>query len=227
MVKDSIIAIVLFISPIITAAQQEDSCKVLLPEIAGSYTGKCVNGLAQGKGRATGTDTYEGMFSHGLPDGKGKYTYQNGNVFQGFWRNGVKEGKGKLILFVDGKKQVQRGYWKNGEYAGTTNPDISYRVTGHTGISQYTINRVADSGSLVTIKFTGAFTQYIPGDLEVVVSSGHKDVTNKSVTVYSFYIPLNCNIHFTVPVSGLIRRECNLIFDILKPGEYIVSACVD
>jgi len=226
MLRDIIIAILLVINPIICTAQQKDSCKVLLPEIAGNYTGKCLNGLAHGKGKAVGTDTYEGIFSHGLPDGKGKYTFNNGNIYQGYWKNGVMEGRGKLTLFVNEKKQVQRGYWKNGEYVGTTDPDICYRITSHTGITQYAINRVADSGSLVTVKFTGGLTRYIPRDLKVIVSSGHKDVTNKSVIVYSFNLPLNCSIHFTVP-GGIQNSECFLLFDILKPGKYEVSLSVD
>ena len=49
---------------------QED-CIVLKPEISGKYTGKCKNGLAQGTGKAEGTDVYEGQFMKGLPHGSG------------------------------------------------------------------------------------------------------------------------------------------------------------
>jgi hypothetical protein len=56
----------------------QEECKVLMPEISGSYTGKCKKGLAQGKGLAIGTDTYEGRFLKGLPDGTGK-------IYMGRW----------------------------------------------------------------------------------------------------------------------------------------------
>ena len=41
-------------------------CRVLDPELQGSYTGPCVNGLAEGRGAASGLATYEGEFRAGL-----------------------------------------------------------------------------------------------------------------------------------------------------------------
>jgi hypothetical protein len=41
------------------------ACKVLDPELQGSYTRPCVNGLAQGEGYATGSATYRGHFKAG------------------------------------------------------------------------------------------------------------------------------------------------------------------
>ena len=38
----------------------QETCKVLKPEISGSYLGDCKKGLANGKGIARGTDGYEG-----------------------------------------------------------------------------------------------------------------------------------------------------------------------
>ena len=60
---------------------QTDSCKVLLEKISGKYTGDCISGLANGKGKSIGEDTYIGTFKDGLPDGKGKYIFKNGDVF--------------------------------------------------------------------------------------------------------------------------------------------------
>jgi len=91
---------------------QTDSCKVLLAKITGKYTGECQNGLANGKGRSIGEDSYIGIFKDGLPHGIGKYVFKNGNNFQGNWLYGQKNGKGKFELIIDGKKNNIIGYWK-------------------------------------------------------------------------------------------------------------------
>jgi hypothetical protein len=57
-----------------------ENCKVLLPALSGNYEGGCKKGLADGKGKASGTDVYEGEFSKELPHGKGTYTWSNGVI---------------------------------------------------------------------------------------------------------------------------------------------------
>lgn len=44
------------------AQEQTAACRVLLPEIADYYEGGCKKGLADGIGKAQGTDQYEGSF---------------------------------------------------------------------------------------------------------------------------------------------------------------------
>ena len=58
----------------------QENCLVLKPEISGKYTGKCKNGLANGKGKSVGQDTYIGQFSKGWPQGSGTYTWANGDT---------------------------------------------------------------------------------------------------------------------------------------------------
>ena len=58
----ALITIVLFLSSNLLA-QQDGSCKVLLPEIAGTYDGQCKDGLANGKGTSKGEDEYSGTFT--------------------------------------------------------------------------------------------------------------------------------------------------------------------
>ncbi|MFZ4549032.1 MAG: hypothetical protein ACOYN4_16405, partial [Bacteroidales bacterium] len=120
---------------------QTESCKVLLEKISGSYSGNCQNGLASGKGKSVGEDTYTGFFKDGLPDGKGKYVFKNGDSFQGNWKKGIKDGKGTFEYTLNGKKQTLNGYWKNDEYAGTTETGKSYNVTSVSGIPDYKINK--------------------------------------------------------------------------------------
>lgn len=60
---------------IVSGTSAQANCKVNDPDIAQSYVGDCVNGLAHGKGTAKGRDTYVGEFKNGLPDGQGTYTW--------------------------------------------------------------------------------------------------------------------------------------------------------
>jgi len=99
---------------------QGQDCQVLLPAIAGKYTGGCKQGKADGSGKAEGTDQYQGQFKAGLPDGKGTYKWKNGNVFIGLWVQGVREGLGSMAYKREGKSDsVVNGVWKKDIYAGT------------------------------------------------------------------------------------------------------------
>ena len=203
-------------------AQKQTTCKVLMPSIAGTYKGHCKNGLADGKGKAKGIDTYVGKFKNGWPDGKGKYSYQNGNVYNGYWTHGVKNGEGVFVYTVNGKKNVLRGYWKDGEYAGTNRPDRFYRVTNQTGITNFTIRKMEGDQQQIVISIINQVTKYIPRDLELNVSNGKVERQNNRVVVTLFNVPVNCNIHYTIRV-GTIAKQCFLSFEVLKPGNYHVQ----
>jgi len=80
-VRKAVIIMFIAVSSFFTTqlvAQSE--CKVLLPGLAGTYTGECKKGLADGEGVALGTDSYRGSFRKGLPDGEGPYTWATGGV---------------------------------------------------------------------------------------------------------------------------------------------------
>ncbi|MBK6937239.1 MAG: hypothetical protein IPH18_10470 [Chitinophagaceae bacterium] len=97
------------------------NCKVLKAEINGTYTGECKKGKANGNGKATGTDSYNGNFVTGLPHGKGTYTWANGNVYNGEFLNGKKEGKGILVIKRENlKDSTVEGFWENDKYVGKT-----------------------------------------------------------------------------------------------------------
>ena len=105
---------ILIVTLLITFQTYGQDCQVKLEAISGTYEGDCKKGLAQGSGKASGTDTYEGTFKKGLPDGNGTYTWANGDVYVGEFKKGVKSGAGKLTS-ADGTID---GYWADDEYIG-------------------------------------------------------------------------------------------------------------
>ncbi len=216
----TLVAVFLF-STTAVLPQQNDACKVLLNEISGLYSGQCKDGLANGKGISKGEDIYSGMFKNGLPDGKGKYTYKNGDIYDGYWSNGLKNGQGKFSYILGGQKMTLKGYWKNGDYAGVSNPGESYRITAHTGIESYSIKKTEDAGAQIKISFIGAMTRLVPTDLEVTSTSGNIHKENKNFSIYDFACPNYCTIHFIIKTTGG-NRQCYLGFEILKPGKYEV-----
>lgn len=76
----------------------QQSCKVLVPEIAEKYVGKCKKGFAHGKGLAVGIDRYEGSFKKGYPEGKGSYTWSTGEVYTGEWLQGTRMVLGLILM---------------------------------------------------------------------------------------------------------------------------------
>ncbi|MDN5201290.1 hypothetical protein QQ008_07955 [Fulvivirgaceae bacterium BMA10] len=112
------IILLLFFIGGITFAQ--DNCKVSMESISGTYEGGCKKGLADGIGEAKGTDSYKGQFKKGLPNGKGVYTWANGNVYDGEWKKGKMHGQGKMMVKVSqDADSTYIGYWQNDEYIGT------------------------------------------------------------------------------------------------------------
>lgn len=208
---------------------QTDSCKVLLGKISGKYTGKCLNGLANGKGKSIGEDTYIGIFKDGLPDGKGKYLYKNGDVFQGQWQAGQKDGKGKFEYSLNGKKSTLIGYWKKDEYVGVTEPDISYRVTSSSGIINYKVEKNESSSEHdtdITFSIKSLFMDYTPADLKIDKSSGQIVQIGKKLSLTQYVCPLHCEISYTILVAES-RKQCRFIIEILEEGKYSITLSND
>ncbi|MHC1775483.1 MAG: hypothetical protein AB9834_08730 [Lentimicrobium sp.] len=203
---------------------QTDSCRVLAGKISGTYTGKCLNGLANGKGKSSGEDTYTGNFKDGLPDGKGKYLFKNGDIYEGYWKSGQKDGKGKFEYTLNGKKYTLTGYWEKDEFAGTTNPDISYRVTSASGINNYKVEKneaAGENNNEITISVRSAFTDYIPQDLKIENSSGKVLRSGKKIGISQYYCPLHCEISYTILISDT-RKQCRFIIEVLEEGNYTI-----
>jgi hypothetical protein len=193
----------------------------MIKEISNSYTGDCKDGLANGKGIAKGEDYYKGSFLDGLPDGYGVYKYKNGNIYSGEWKLGIKDGKGKYTYKVNGKKLVLTGYWKNGNYIGPVLPDSEYAITNRSNIEYYSVKRINSDKNEIKISFERAMGKYIPKDLTYEISSGYVNKMGQTLVFSYPSCPLYCSLHFTIVTSGG-RKDCNLGFTILRPGEYEV-----
>lgn len=203
----------------VSFSQSPDTCKVLLEKISEEYKGKCLNGLAEGKGTAKGEDIYTGLFKNGLPEGKGKYIYKNGNIYKGYWKNGHKDGKGEFKYYVNGKKHTLKGYWENDEYVGTTDPEISYSVNTSSGIMQYEVKKIDGQNNEIIFYITSAMTKFVPIDLKVDISSGQIVQTGKKFEINHFFSPFNCDISYSIKM-GDSRKQCHFKFDILEKGSY-------
>ena len=97
----------IFLAAIIAHAD----CKLFDPELQGTYSGPCVNGLAQGYGIATGIAEYRGDFKAGKKDGQGVKTWPNGDRYEGGFVDDRKQGTGKYTW--------GRGPWQGQSYEGT------------------------------------------------------------------------------------------------------------
>lgn len=112
-----LISILLFTFPLVTIAQTlEDkwllctnvNCQILdsYYEEGAAFTweGNIVDGKAEGFGKAIRTingeyhSTYEGMYSKGIREGKGKFTYKDGSVLECNFVNNQAMGQGKWTL---------------------------------------------------------------------------------------------------------------------------------
>jgi hypothetical protein len=95
-----------------------EGCKLLDPELQASYDGPCVNGLAQGEGRASGTATYEGGFRAGKKHGVGVKAWPSGDRYEGEFVEDRKEGKGAYTW--------GRGQWQGEQYVGEYLNDLRH-----------------------------------------------------------------------------------------------------
>jgi hypothetical protein len=94
-------------------------CVVEKESLKGSYSGDCRNGKANGKGKAVGTDSYEGEFKSGQPEGDGTYTWDNGNRYTGKFVKGLRDGKGTMFYKrTNAPDSIVEGFWKKDAYVG-------------------------------------------------------------------------------------------------------------
>ena len=212
----------LFVSGSLNLFSQE-SCNVLKPEIAGTYEGKCKNGLAHGKGLAIGTDRYEGQFSKGLPNGSGKYTWQNGTVYIGEWSDGERNGTGRYIMKTMSGDSIQDGIWNKDVYIGPKpqNPFVNYK----TGIDRYAFhkNNTTKNRVLIDIYQNGIRNRNI-SNFNMSTTSGTDTKVGESVGYDYIIFPVTIKIRYTARNKlNTISYEVQFEFEIFEPGDWTVE----
>ena len=103
------IAAILFF--LISLNAEAQNCRVLDPELQKSYSGPCVNGLAEGEGVASGTAEYRGGFKAGRKHGRGVKTWPNGDRYEGEFAADGKDGYGVY--------EWGQGPWEGERYEGS------------------------------------------------------------------------------------------------------------
>ena len=144
-----ILVIVLLLSASHLLAQ---NCTVMVAALKGSYTGECKKGIANGNGTAVGIDTYVGNFKNGYPDGKGKYSWKNGDWYDGSWKKGVFEGEGTLHVAKTNTSDTSemKGFWSNGKFKGVNKSSFTVDVLSNK-ISDVNIHKAGKTGEDITI----------------------------------------------------------------------------
>ncbi len=204
----------------------QENCKVAVNELKGVYTGECKDGKAEGKGKAVGTDSYEGTFVKGFPEGQGMYVWQDGHYFMGAFKKGKMEGAGKMYYeAANGEDSVIAGYWKKDKYAGEyENPyEIKNKTTRITKIDAR-LTRRADNGiiNFTTSQQSNAGNTYIAEINNISVLAGQFINKNNSKLTNSSILRVQ---QIIFPFSAIFYLTTGDYFEMTfyEPGDYEVT----
>jgi hypothetical protein len=199
-------------------AQESEDCKVLVPALQGAYQGGCKNGLAQGKGTASGTDAYTGSFKNGYPQGKGIYTWASGNTYKGEWNQGVMDGEGVFTGRLYGKDTIMTGIWNAGKYMGPK--PVAPKVTTKYNVVSTSFKRTGEGSSLTVSFFQNGIINKIES-LEFSSSSGSEVQSGNITHLWNIHFPFNCKINYVSWNSLRTQQyDCILEFEITQPGDW-------
>ena len=201
----------------------QPGCKVLIPELAGKYSGDCKAGLADGTGEALGEDYYKGEFVKGYPDGEGIYLWKNGDKYTGEWKKGMRHGKGRYEFTSHDKISVQDGEWKNDKYLGMKIPppyDIEYR----SNIGRVTCFKEGDKPYVkYRLSRAGSYNSSV-SELLMQSSSGSEKIFPEFIGYEQVEFPFRGKLTFTAPNAWYSAEiNCELRITITQPGAWIVT----
>lgn len=200
----------------------QESCKVLKPELIGSYTGSCKKGFANGKGTAVGADRYEGQFIMGLPDGQGKYFWATGESYTGSWKNGKRNGEGEYTFFKSGKDTTIYGNWLNDNYAGPI--PLKPRIISKTGIDRYSItqNGIIKNRVLIDI-YQNGMRNLGTTNFMLSSSSGYETSIGHAVGYDEVKFPVTIKVSYTTYNKlQTATYYVEFVFEIYEPGDWNV-----
>jgi len=214
--------ILIFIGAGYSLSAQSD-CLVLKPQISNNYEGGCKNGLAHGKGKASGLDSYEGQFKKGLPQGKGTYVWSNGDKYTGDWYEGFRHGDGDFTFESNGFDTTISGRWVKDEYKGPVPEDP--KVLNSRGVDRYNFIRNSDIKNrvLINIYQNGVRNRGVEAFL-MSSSSGYETRLGESVGYDEVTLPATIKLNYTC-FNKLGTTKIYVIFEfkIYEPGDWQVD----
>lgn len=215
--------LILFVLCLTFGTVLAQECKVLKNEIAAKYTGECKKGLANGKGIAEGTDSYEGKFKEGLPHGSGIYKYANGDIYNGDFKNGLRDGNGKFTFKYMGKDSTYNGLWNNDKLVKKIVP-AAYAVGQKTNVQRYTVQKIG-TGNRVMFSFmqNGMNNRALAG-LSFAENSGTSFTMGLDQGFDSVQFPFTCKITYSTQ-NSLRTASYDVVFEIqiTEPGQWMVT----
>lgn len=210
----------LVVCSISLAQENQQECKVLMPEISDSYRGECKAGLAHGDGIASGVDVYQGKFKKGYPWGSGKYIWANGDYYEGRWKEGKKHGKG--ILYTQATDKELQGIWKNDEFVKEVK-DPPYEVTlkyGVTGLNFYKYDENEPHDIEFQFQRDGSQSSIV-GQLVLVSTSGSIKKSNTFSGFENVQFPFEGSVEFVEPSRmGSVEVRYEVKFKIIEEGSW-------
>jgi hypothetical protein len=198
---------------------QQSNCKVAMESISGSYSGKCKNGLAQGKGIAQGIDHYEGQFDKGRPEGMGIYTWSDGTYYDGQWKYGKKQGRGKMVY----KDSVVTGYWKDDKFLGQKLIP-PYQVTNTLSVPRYSLTKTSPAGNGLRIRILqGGSENSSIEDFSLAYDSGEEYRTGSLLGIQNVRFPVAVKVRYRA-WNQFHTAQYNVIFEftVNDPGTWDV-----
>ncbi|MCK0131687.1 hypothetical protein MWU59_09245 [Flavobacteriaceae bacterium F08102] len=205
-------------------SQKSKKHAVLLESISVKYEGDMKKNLANGKGKAWGTeDFYEGQFKKGLPHGEGIYTWGNGNIYKGEFSKGKMDGKGTLTIKASGGTSdiIQNGYFKNNQYLGEYKSP--YKIIADGGARN--VNFQNNGGALKQVSFevvsngvsvsSGALRITDEKNSLIQVVNGFKTMTNATFPLKRIEISFSVN-----------KASYTVILDVYQAGNWHVIISV-
>ena len=201
----------------------QEGCKVLKPGISANYEGKCKNGLAHGKGIASGTDRYEGQFSKGLPNGYGTYTWVGGDMYTGDWIDGIRHGIGKQTFKTTSGDSIQNGLWQNDIYVGPK--PRSPLVIDKTSVKRFNFQKNQTTLNRVLLDITASGTRNHKITNFLMSTSSGAEIKSGSLVGYDQIVfPVTIKVTYT-STSSFHSYPVNVRFEfeIFEPGDWTVN----
>jgi hypothetical protein len=210
----------IFIGGGLLSAQTGD-CKVLLPRLAGSYTGDCRKGFAHGKGLAQGLDRYEGEFKKGLPEGLGLYRWADGTWYEGYWKEGLREGSGKMVYGTD---SARTGYWRADKYIGEKNIK-RYEILQSRYVARSSFVKTANQPNQVKVKLSlGGTPNTTVQDFSMTPTSGDEYNPGNAYGLQNVTFPVTIRLQYrTWNVMRTVMTDVTFEFRINEPGSWEVT----